>query len=332
MARAFRRIFTRSGKRQVSRNAKKLPFLRSFFFYGELSGSGIHHSGSSFRAGPSLNDRFDGLGPEIVARFVRVELVRHEFRFQRSVFIQEDLVDVLKEDEFPVGQCWELCVDGIDAHSVLRTGNGTGFGLGAREDGEKQDLSFREFDAERREDLADPLYRVACSRFRTAVQIVRADHEHDHLRRNFVEHRIRQTLHRLVGNVAADADIHGLAVRVGEVLLVDFQTVVAGSVPKVGDGVADHKQIHDFFFLCLILCLCLRLCRSGEQKDGDGREAQTGQECREAGECEHFFHVRFPFFCFSEGWRDENQLTRPDYTIICAFRKYGGLTFSSFVA
>ena len=158
--------------------------------------------------------------------------IGHDSRRDGAVRIEEGLADVEIAHVLAVGERGDFLVDRLDP--VTR---GTGL-LTPWEHAQKQDLSLRQSAAQFRDDRLDPLRDlVGC----IIGKVVGADHEHRHFGTDPVELAILDPPQDMLGAVASNAEIGGVARPV--VALPD--SVV---VPTLRDRVAQKEEINVALF------------------------------------------------------------------------------------
>ena len=172
-----------------------------------------------------------GIGPELVAFFVRVEEIGHDLGGHFAVRRKEDFVDIEKLNVFAIIVFGDEFVDPGIGFELL----GGVVGFVARENSQEQDLclgTFRagfidnEFDG-----IGDGLGLVA-------VAVVGPDHQDHDFGLDAVEFAVFDSPQDVLGAVATDPEVGGMTRFIGFV-----PNVFSFCAPTVSDGIAHEQEV-----------------------------------------------------------------------------------------
>src|SRR5688500_6417518 len=147
--------------------------------------------------------RVQRVGPDLVALLRQVQVVGHDVLRDRAVGLEERVAAVEVADRLPaVVELRDRVVDLLDLRAALVSRL-----LAAREDGQQQDLRFRQLRADRLDDLRDAGGDAVGL---VVGDVVRADHEDGDLRLDAFELAVLDAPKHVLRAVAADAEVRGV--------------------------------------------------------------------------------------------------------------------------
>jgi hypothetical protein len=174
----------------------------------------------------------DRLGPALVTLGGEVQVVGHDVLGQLAVVVEEGRGDVLVEDLLVIGVALDDLVD-RDVQLAVRVVGG----LAAGEDAEQEDLGLGAFLLDAVDDRLDARGGVL-GLVLAMAGVVGADHDDDQVGRQSVEVAVIETPQHVLGAIAADAEVGGVAR--GVKLLPHL---APGAFPRLGDRITDEDEL-----------------------------------------------------------------------------------------